>query len=159
MSGSANGGRHGAIGAVPGLFHLERQTVPVSLAIGVLVASVLGFWALRETRGPDPNKTRMDISSLPSSSSPYKNTSPGVLFVGDEAWRCHAEIAQAYRQHPMGHSAATPDKVLPEVSGLVFRVNDMTYSIDRRGGRLFHMETRGDGSDGATGRLRPRSVT
>jgi predicted CXXCH cytochrome family protein len=49
----------------------------------------------------------------------------------------------------MGRSAATPDMILPEVSGLVFRVKDMTYSIDRRGGRLFHMEARGDGSDDA----------
>ena len=132
---------------------LNGKRVPVCLAIGVLVAIVLGFWAFRETRSPDLNKTRMDISSLPSSSSPYKNTSPGVLFVGDEACaRCHAEIAQAYRQHPMGRSAATPDKVLPEVNGLVFGVKDMTYSIDRRGGRLFHTETRGDGSDGVHGK-------
>jgi predicted CXXCH cytochrome family protein len=126
---------------------LTGKRIQASLAIAAAVASVWGFWALREPWGPDPNKTKIDIRSLHSSSSPYKNTGAGVAFVGDEACaRCHAEITQAYRQHPMGRSAANPDKVLPGQSGVVFGVKDLTYSIDRRGGRLFHQETRGDGS-------------
>ena len=39
--------------------------------------------------------------------SPYRNVRPGVKEVGDAACaRCHSEIAETYRQHPMGRSLA-----------------------------------------------------
>ena len=39
--------------------------------------------------------------------SPYQNARPGVGYVGDAACtRCHREIAEAYRSHPMGRSLA-----------------------------------------------------
>jgi hypothetical protein len=46
----------------------------------------------------------------------------------------------------MGRSAATPENVLAGVSGLVFEVKDLAYSIERRGNRLLHQETRKDSS-------------
>src|SRR4051794_22302779 len=37
--------------------------------------------------------------------SPYKNVRPGVKYVGDAACvRCHGEISETYRKHPMGRS-------------------------------------------------------
>ena len=42
--------------------------------------------------------------------SPYKNTRPGVEYVGDAACaRCHAEIAESYHRHPMGRSLIAVD--------------------------------------------------
>jgi hypothetical protein len=85
-----------------------------------------------------------------TSASPYKNTGRGVAFVGDEVCaRCHAEISQAFRQHPMGRSMTMPESVLPEVSGVVFEADDLVYSIERRGGRVFHQEAKHD----STGRV------
>src|SRR4051794_7609058 len=37
----------------------------------------------------------------------YANAKPGVAYVGDEACvRCHREISEDYRTHPMGRSLA-----------------------------------------------------
>ena len=37
--------------------------------------------------------------------TPWKNTQPHVQYVGDAACvRCHAEIADTFRRHPMGRS-------------------------------------------------------
>jgi predicted CXXCH cytochrome family protein len=82
--------------------------------------------------------------------SPYKNTRPGVKYVGDTTCaRCHAEIAKTFRQHPMGRSlypVATASATggddgddRPEFSAQGFQ-----YSVDHRGGRVIHKETRRD---------------
>ncbi len=84
--------------------------------------------------------------------SPYANTRSGVRYVGDAACiRCHAEIAQTYRRHPMGRSLAPIDAATviggDEADGRVlFQANGLDYSIERRDGRVFHQETRRDSS-------------
>jgi hypothetical protein len=110
-------------------------------AVGLL-ATAAGLWALRPGRRPDA-----EVSRVVPASSPYKNTGAGVAYVGDEACaRCHAEIAATFRQHPMGRSAAPATSVMPETTGRVFEVDDLTYSIERRDGRVFHRESRRDRS-------------
>jgi Flp pilus assembly protein TadD len=84
--------------------------------------------------------------------SPYRNTRPGVKYVGDAACiRCHAEIAGSYRQHPMGRSLApiAKDQVTVEVAGdgrPLFESHGLQYSIEKRNGRVFHQETGRDAS-------------
>ena len=41
--------------------------------------------------------------------SPYRNSRPDVGYVGEATCsRCHAEIAESYRRHPMGRSLDPP---------------------------------------------------
>jgi Tfp pilus assembly protein PilF len=86
----------------------------------------------------------------------FANTRPGVRYVGDAACvRCHEEITQTYRQHPMGRSLAPIDAANTtatpiggdEADGRVlFQADGLDYSIERRDGRLYHRETRRDDS-------------
>jgi hypothetical protein len=90
--------------------------------------------------------------------SPYKNTRPGVKYVGDEACLpCHGEIATAYRRHPMGRSLSPIESAQPaggdERGGRpLFEARGLEYAIDRRDGRVIHKETRRDASGRAVGR-------
>ena len=94
--------------------------------------------------------TRPVTASQLAAQSPYKNTRPGVKYVGDESCvRCHREIAETYRQHPMGHSLAPIAQAWPsggdEQSGRpLFEAQGLEYSIERRDGRVIHQETRRD---------------
>jgi hypothetical protein len=123
------------------------------LAILILMTAVATVWSLtpwQDTRRPEKMS---EFVIPPPASSPYKNTRPGVAFVGDkDCARCHAEIAESFHQHPMGRSMATPVEVMPGVNGLVFEVNDLAYSIEHRDGRVFHQETRKGGSGGVLAR-------
>jgi hypothetical protein len=83
--------------------------------------------------------------------SPYRNTHPGVKYVGDAACsRCHAEIAEAFRQHPMGRSLSAiemaPTKGDEAGGRVLFEAQGLQYSIDNRDGRVIHKETRRDAS-------------
>ncbi|MFI5456371.1 MAG: cytochrome c3 family protein, partial [Isosphaerales bacterium] len=86
---------------------------------------------------------------------PYRNTQPGVNYVGDAACiRCHAGIAETFRLHPMGRSlspiadaqslGAGPDGSRPQ-----FEAQGLLYSVEHQGARVFHREARQD----ASGRL------
>jgi predicted CXXCH cytochrome family protein len=83
-------------------------------------------------------------------SSPYANTRLAVGYVGDSACKqCHAKIAATFSQHPMGRSltpvAAAAATVGDEGSGRpLFTAHGLEYSIERRGGGLWHQETRRD---------------
>ena len=75
-----------------------------------------------------------------------------VKYVGDRACaRCHSEIAQTYRRHPMGRSL-TPvaDLAWPSSGGpgdrAQFEADGLLYSIERQGERTFHREARLDDS-------------
>jgi Flp pilus assembly protein TadD len=89
---------------------------------------------------------------LVDTGSPYKNTRPGVKFVGDAACtRCHAQIAETYRQHPMGRSLgpiASSAATGGEGAGdrVLFESHGLQYSIESREGHVFHRETRRDPS-------------
>jgi hypothetical protein len=104
----------------------------------------------------------MSLVSRPTSSgvrvheldirSPYRNTRPGVKYVGDAACaRCHAEIAGTYRSHPMGRSLAPIDAAAPSPDVTragdgrpLFEAQGLEYSAEHRNGRVFHQETRRD---------------
>jgi Flp pilus assembly protein TadD len=82
--------------------------------------------------------------------SPFKNTRPGVGYVGDEACaRCHQEVAGAYRSHPMGRSLAPlrGDAKGPPAgtaAGLPFEWKGVQFLVEERDGRVFHKMRRGD---------------
>jgi Flp pilus assembly protein TadD len=82
--------------------------------------------------------------------SPYHNTRPGVEYVGDAVCaRCHREIAEAYRGHPMGRSlapvgGAEDGPPIGPAAGLPFEAKGVRYDIERRDGRLVHKATRRD---------------
>ena len=84
------------------------------------------------------------------SSTRWKNAQPGVKYVGDLACaRCHAEIADTFRRHPMGRSLA-PISPLKAVDGewspatTTFEAGSSRFTIERSAGRLVHRETRLD---------------
>ena len=84
------------------------------------------------------------VVTLPA--TPYKNAAPGVAFVGDEVCaKCHAEISETYRLHPMGRSMRLGNDRWPRAEGTVFEADGSTYVIERRDGRVFHREQRRDG--------------
>jgi Tfp pilus assembly protein PilF len=89
---------------------------------------------------------------LADNRSPYKNTRPGVKYLGDAACvRCHENIAATYRLHPMGRSMAPTGASLALQSQLAggtprFGAGGIEYSVERRDGRVFHQETRRDPS-------------
>ena len=74
--------------------------------------------------------------------SHYRNIRPSVKYVGDEACtRCHAEIAQAYRNHPMGRSLDDVKlATFPGTNSLSFQAQGLEYAVERRGDRVFHKE-------------------
>lgn len=82
--------------------------------------------------------------------SPYLNTRPGVRYLGDAACAgCHADIAQTYRHHPMGRSLVPISELKADDarnggSPPSFENHGLEYSVERRGGRVFHQETRRD---------------
>lgn len=83
-----------------------------------------------------------------SAGSPYLNARPGVAYVGDGVCaRCHRQIADAYRGHPMGRSlapvgGAEDEPPIGEAAGLPFESNGVFYDIERRDGRVFHQASR-----------------
>ncbi len=81
--------------------------------------------------------------------SPYKNIRADVQYVGDAACaRCHADLSQAYRNHPMGRSLRPIDLVtIPGTGSSSFQAQGFEYSVERRGDRVFHKEIK-RGSDG-----------
>jgi hypothetical protein len=129
----------------------------IQLLVAILAAAG-STAALIAWRPPLSSPVRRSVH-LPDEGSPYANTRPGVRYVGDAACvRCHAEIAETYRQHPMGRSL-TPIAGATETGGdeaggrPLFEANGLEYSIERREGRVFHQETRRD----SAGRLVARN--
>jgi tetratricopeptide (TPR) repeat protein len=129
--------------------------IPAAL-VGLLV--LIGGWAtwtawrnsrLTSTHAPGPPR-RVPARRNPTTESPFLNARPGVKYVGDAVCaRCHADIARAFRHHPMGRSLA-PIAAAPE-AGIAaddrirsFSAQGFEYAIERRGKRVFHRETRRD---------------
>jgi hypothetical protein len=100
-------------------------------------------WRPADVIAPRPQQAVKPI--LPE--SPYLNTAARVAYVGDASCvRCHAEIANSYRAHPMGRSAVLATDAKPEANGVVFSVADLIYSVLHRDGKLFHREEKRDSS-------------
>lgn len=118
-----------------------RMHPQLILVLAVLGGCAWGFLSLFKESKPAPSQPF---------ASPYKNTRPEAVYVGDGACaRCHSEISESFSRHPMGRSMTTPDKVKPEASGKVFEVDGLSYWIERRDGRVFHQERKVD-PDGKT---------
>ena len=111
-----------------------------------VVGSAVALFSWRTSLRRDVDSTRPR--------SPYENVRPGVKYVEDSACiRCHAEIAETYRGHPMGRSLvpvadAPAATVPPENDPPQFEWRDFRYTVERLGGRFIHKESRQD----ATGR-------
>lgn len=82
--------------------------------------------------------------------SPWKNARPDVAYVGDPACvRCHADIAETFRRHPMGRSLApvgSGSTVAEDQSEgpSTFESSGSRFTVERRGDRMIHRETRTD---------------
>jgi hypothetical protein len=122
----------------------RRQRLLLLAAVSIIVAASGAFLAWRASPGKrvDPLEFR----------SPYQNTRLGVAYVGDAVCsRCHGEIAQSYRQHPMGRSLCNISDAAslgadPGIENSQFDVNGLSFSIERQGNRVIHQETRRDAS-------------
>jgi Cytochrome c554 and c-prime len=74
-----------------------------------------------------------------------------VKYVGDAACaRCHSDIAETFRRHPMGRSltpiSAAPPFGFDKTEGTTtFGAGSYRFTVERRGGREFHRETFRDG--------------
>ena len=130
----------------------RRRAVGLSVLIGLGIAG--GLWAawVRWRPGRDG---RVSVAL----ETPYANARPGVAFVGDEACaRCHREIANDYRRHPMGRSLATADEApARELGGdhakKTFEAQGLRYAVEHRDGRLIHSEERRNAQGGVVTRV------
>jgi Flp pilus assembly protein TadD len=116
------------------------------ILIGGCVGAALSWLVLSGT-----TQNRHENTALPDETnadprrtfeSSFENIRPEIEYVGDAACaECHQDIASAYRQHPMGRALAPIDPERDGV-GLEFERNGYRYRIERREGRVFHMEER-----------------
>ncbi len=119
------------------LFILGTCTVVTLVAIGMAM-----FWHAPEAA------TNSALTSTPDDPrltypTPFLNTRPEVKYVGDAACvDCHADIAEHYRQHPMGRSAAetTPAhlRAVAGSSGVRLERDDLVYRVFERDGEVWH---------------------
>jgi hypothetical protein len=120
------------------------------LALSMLVLVCAVIWIMWQGRDVVRSASGRVNHVAASPRTPWKNAEPNVKYVGDAACaRCHAEIADTYRRHPMGQSLKeiAPDGARSDVVA-TFKAGTSRYSVEHRGGRLIHRETRiDDGGD------------
>jgi hypothetical protein len=130
---------------------ISRKQLLIAIILPVSVGLV---WALTAWLRADREKSadRGDSNSR-HEESPYRNTRPGVEYVGDQVCRrCHPTTVDRFRHHPMGQSLApTAESTALERFDAdahpTFAVGKLYYEVLRKGDRLFHRESRRD-SDG-----------
>jgi predicted CXXCH cytochrome family protein len=137
-----------------------RLLVPGVLVLGLLVGVAL--WGWRAWRAESPRPPRPAAEEPPAApaedprlgyNGPFHNLKPDVRYVGDNSCaRCHAEIAETYRRHPMGRSLAPGAAVvrsLPYDSGHhnPFQALGSRFLIDLREDRLWQRQVRLGPSD------------
>jgi Flp pilus assembly protein TadD len=114
------------------------------LVIAAVLAAVAGCWIAFSWMRGHSNLSPYRVGSRSSDEA----LGPGINWVGDTACaRCHAEIAESYRRHPMGHSlapvvAATNTGAGDGSGRVLFQAQGFEYSIEQRDGHVFHQETR-----------------
>jgi Cytochrome c554 and c-prime len=129
-----------------------RRVMPYAraLALAAAVAAVVGaVWVAR--RGT-PTLADRRLGRLVAD-SPFRNIGPGVGYVGSAACtRCHADVAESYRAHPMGRSVARiaadddDEDLRAAPANAEFDAAGYHYAVERRAERLVHREQRlGDG--------------
>jgi hypothetical protein len=116
--------------------------------LALALAAALAVWRTQYVSEGWMAKGQRRAAASPSLR--WKNTQPGVNYVGDSACaRCHADIADTFRRHPMGRSLA-PIATVKAVDGnrsdttISFDAGSNRYTIERRGGREVHREIRLD---------------
>lgn len=128
------------------------------LVLALLGIALLGLSAILVARGTwrtsPPALPSLDPVTPPASGtsdvevppSPYRNTRPGVRYMGDEACaECHAVQAKSYKHHPMGLSFAPVSDFLnserlDQAAGNPFEANGLRLRVERRGEHLIHAE-------------------
>jgi hypothetical protein len=122
----------------------------LALAWAAAAAAVVGgVWA-PPWGAPKPANRRL---ARLVAESPFRNVEPGVGYVGDAACsRCHADVAESYRAHPMGRSvvtvaAATEAGPRAAPAAAEFDAGGYHYTVERREGRLIHREQRFDAGE------------
>jgi predicted CXXCH cytochrome family protein len=127
---------------------LGRRSIRLAVAL-VVYAGLLGLvghhlWRSRRALTPPPGL------ESPHEGSPYRNTRPGVAYVGDQACRgCHEDISKLFQRHPMGQSLGSLAEVSPRESydaaaHVTFTAQGFDYEVVRTGDKLIHRESRRD---------------
>ncbi len=135
----------------------RRLLIAASL-LSVLVILVLLCSGVFEQAGPSrarrdlPLEVPAEDASTPAVPdehvSPFLNTRPHVAYIDDSRCdACHAEIAQRYRQHPMGQSMTvlTADAIEAEANRAPatpepLRLGDFDYEVRYENGVARHIE-------------------
>jgi predicted CXXCH cytochrome family protein len=116
---------------------------------------VLGYFKFGPNSEPDLTDEREPGNStrtLPHDprltfQTPYRNVRPEVKYVGDDACaKCHREIVEKYRHHPMGQSLATQMSGLSlerfdEAAHNPFQFAGITYQVNRQADGVRHLES------------------
>ncbi len=134
---------------------VRRSKVAVLALLCALLAAGMGvvrsLWQGRPAARATIRPAGVTEQTGSSAETPWLNARPGVAYVGSaECARCHAEIADTYRDHPMGKSL-TPISEAPTVGfdrpyGVTtFGSGPSRYSVVRRLGCEVHRETRREG--------------
>lgn len=131
----------------------RRTVLLIVVGLGV-VALGAWLWLRRDSAPPDD-----DADPRLTFATPYRNTRPGVKYVGDATCAdCHARIAAAYREHPMSRSLARVAEMRPiERYGAdarnPFERLGIHFEVERRGDRMIHRETQHDAAGQVAARL------
>jgi Cytochrome c554 and c-prime len=126
--------------------------------VGLLVGSVLaavyapGLWTkLGEQKPPrEPSKNqRQEVAGAnetpplqPATASPYKNTQPGVQYVGSQACiACHEQEHETFAHTGMAQSMAAVDLSREPPDGAFDHAPSKSrYEVRRKDGRMWHRE-------------------
>ncbi len=128
-------------------------------AVAVVALAGAVFLVVHGLRRPGPDAPPPATDTPPPAdprlaySGPFRNVRPDVEAVGSAACAdCHADIAGAYRRHPMGRSVAPVAEVLgatryDEAAHNPFEIRGTRFLLRRDGQRLWYRESR-PGPDG-----------
>ncbi|MCE9526103.1 MAG: hypothetical protein K8R36_08620 [Planctomycetales bacterium] len=126
------------------------------LAVGVMIGTVLavvyapGLWKKGIEKPPveSPKKEQKEEAAKETPSmklaatSPYKNTQPGVKYVGSQACiACHEQEHATYQHTGMAQSMAAIDLTRePPDGGFDHRPSKSRYEVVRKDGQMWHRE-------------------
>ncbi|MCS7045718.1 MAG: hypothetical protein NZO58_05135, partial [Gemmataceae bacterium] len=109
----------------------------LSASVGGVAALAAVWWLGRERPMP------ATLATLPWPASPFRNTVPGVAYVGsDRCVSCHPSHLASLRRTGMGRSMAVVDPtVAPPDAEFDHPVSKRRYTVVRKNGQLWHRET------------------
>jgi Flp pilus assembly protein TadD len=124
--------------------------LPFTIGAFLLLLGILGgFFAWhRAPRAGHPQPSPPPDPRL-TYTGPFLNIRPEVAYVGDAVCSdCHAEETRSYREHPMGHSLTPMRELLGQIpsegADAGFNAFRSRFTVERRGERLWHRQTRLD---------------